>query len=151
MCEALMNRAVGGFSDSITTASAGLNAIPGRTAHPWAIMAAWEFGVSLENHRARLLTSEMIDQADAIFAMDNQNQVQLLSRWPRARNKVFMLCAYAGKEYRAVEIPDPYYGGQEETLHCYRTINDCVQNLADSLPNQAKAVIPTHDTRLAKP
>jgi protein-tyrosine phosphatase len=151
MCEALMNRAVGDFSDSITVMSAGLNATPGRPPHPWAIMAAREFGISLENHRARLLTSEMVDQADAIFAMDFQNQVQLLSRWARSRKKVFMLSAYAGSEYRAVEIPDPYYAGQEETRHCYQLLKTCVENLADSLPHKAQSVFPTSDTHLAKP
>ena len=140
MCEALMNRAVGEFSDSITVTSAGLNATPGRPAHPWAITAAREFGISLENHRARLLTSEMVDQADAIFAMDFQNRVQLLSRWARSRNKVFMLSAYAGKEYRAVEIPDPYYdyAGQEATRHCYQLLKTCIENLAHSLPYKAQ-------------
>ncbi len=137
-CEALMNLAVRDFSDSITVTSAGLNATPGRPAHPWAITAAREFGISLENHRARLLTSEMVDQADAIFAMDFQNRVQLLSRWARSRNKVFMLSAFAGKQYRAVEIPDPYYAGQEETRRCYRVLKTCVENLAHSLPYKAQ-------------
>jgi len=142
MCEELMNRAVRGCSVSINVTSAGLNAVPGRPAHPWAIAAARDFGISLENHRARLLTSEMIDQADAIFAMDNQNRVQLLSRWARARNKVFMLTAYAKKEYRAVEIRDPYYLPQEETRHCYQLLNDCIQNLAQSLPGKPPIALP---------
>jgi protein-tyrosine-phosphatase len=138
MCEALMNRAVMGFSDGIAVTSAGLNATPGRPAHPWAIMSAHEFGITLENHRARLLTSEMIDRADAIFVMDYQNQVQLLSRWAHARSKVFMLSAYAGKDYPAVEICDPYYIGHEETRRCYKILNTCIQNLAESLQDRTQ-------------
>jgi protein-tyrosine phosphatase len=150
MCEALMNRAVTGFPDQVMVTSAGLNAMAGRPAHPWAIMAAQEFGISLENHRARLLTSEMVDRADAIFVMDNQNQVQLLSRWSSARNKVFMLGAYAPKEYRGVEIRDPYYLGQDETRYCYQILNTCIQNLTHSLPSKPQIALPEGAEPVAK-
>jgi protein-tyrosine-phosphatase len=84
MCEALMNQALDGLPISqISVTSAGLNATAGRAAHPWAVAAAREFGVSLERHRARILTSQMVDEADAIFTMDYQNHVQFLSRWER--------------------------------------------------------------------
>jgi len=134
MCEYLMNREAAGLDDlQFAVTSAGLNAIPGNPAHSWAVAAAREFGISLENHRARLVTREMVDQADAIFAMDYQNQVQLLSRWPSAGNKLFMLAAYSSQEYRPVEISDPYYLGQPQTKICFAILNTCIQNLAASL------------------
>jgi protein-tyrosine phosphatase len=135
MCEALMNRAFDGLlTGQIKVTSAGLNAVPGRPAHPWAVMAAHEFGISLEKHRARILTSQMVEQADAIFTMDYQNHVQLLSRWAHARKKVFMLSAYAGENYRPVEIYDPYYMEQEATTRCYQILQTCIHNLVESLP-----------------
>jgi protein-tyrosine phosphatase len=134
MCEYLMNRELAQLGNpQFAITSAGLNAVPGNPAHSWAIAAAREFGISLEHHRARLLTREMIDQADAIFAMDYQNQVQLLSRWPSAENKLFMLAAYSSQEYRPVEIVDPYYLGQPQTRTCFDILNTCIQNLAGSL------------------
>lgn len=134
MCEYLMNRELIGLNDpQFAVTSAGLNATPGRPAHSWAIGAAHEFNISLEHHRARLLTGEMVNQADAIFAMDYQNQVQLLSRWPSAGNKLFMLAAYASPEYRSVEISDPYYLGQQQTCYCFEILNTCIHNLAASL------------------
>lgn len=138
-CEALMKQAL---ADSpglrVTVTSAGLNAVPGRAAHPWAIATAPEFGVSLEPHRARLLTSELVNQADAIFAMDYQNLVQLLSRWKDSKNKVFMLSAYAGEDYRPVEIRDPYNVGIEETRRCYSVLNACIRNLIGALSSGHK-------------
>lgn len=130
MCEALLNRELPHSEMKVT--SAGLNAIPGKQAHPWAVSAAQEFGVSLEHHRARLLTSEMIEQADAIFIMDYQNHVQILSRHPSAKNKVFLLSAYAGDDYRPIEIHDPYYLGQEGTVRCYQILQTCINNLSAS-------------------
>jgi protein-tyrosine-phosphatase len=134
MCEALMKRGLGAVPKAqITVASAGLNAVPGRAAHPWAVTAAKEFGISLDNHRAKLLTPEMVSQADVIFAMDYQNQVQLLSRYVQAGSKVFMLSAYAGEDYHSGEIRDPYYTGEEGTRECYKILNTCIQNLVSGL------------------
>lgn len=129
-----MTRALAAIPNAqITVTSAGLNAVPGRAAHPWAVTAAKEWSIPLENHRARLLTNEMVDQADAIFAMDYQNQVQLLQRYERARNKVFMLSAYAGEDYQPLEIRDPYYAGEQGTRECYKVLDTCIRNLVVSL------------------
>ena len=57
----------------------------------------------------------MIDEADAIFAMDDQNQEQLLTRWAGAKEKVYILSACAGDNYRSVGIPDPHHMGQNQT------------------------------------
>jgi protein-tyrosine-phosphatase len=134
MCEALMNRECAGIANGqITVTSAGLNAIPGKPAHPWAIAAARDFGISLEEHRARLLTPAVVQQATMIFTMDYQNQVQLLSRYPETRHKAFLLSAYAGEGNRSAEIPDPYYLDQEATRRCYQTLHRCIQNLGCSL------------------
>lgn len=140
MCEALMFRELALFPDvRVAVSSAGVHAIPGRPAHPWAVAAARGFGISLEGHGARLLTDQMVDQADAIFAMDYQNQVELLSRWAGARKKVYMVSTYAGKNYRSVEIPDPYYVGPEETIKCYGVLKTCIENLARSFSRSARA------------
>ncbi len=137
MCEALMNQAIARIPGAqVKITSAGLNAVAGRAAHPWAIATAPDFGVSLEDHRARLLTPEMVNQADVIFAMDYHNRVQLLSRHPQARARVFMLSAYGDEEHHSDEIPDPYYMGQEQTRYCYRVLQTCIRNLVCSFPQE---------------
>jgi protein-tyrosine-phosphatase len=152
MCEKLMKRAVAEFGGhEFKIQSAGLNALPGRTAHPWAVEAAREFGISLENHQARLLTSEMVDEADIIFAMDWHNFVQLLDRWRSARRKVFMLSAYAGKEYKSQEIFDPYYKDQEATVRCYKVLQTCIQNLAADLSKRLRPTAITEPTQPCGP
>lgn len=128
MCEALMSRASPpGARFAIT--SAGLNATPGRVAHPWAIAAAEEFGVSLKNHRARLLTAEMVAHADSIFAMDYQNYAQLIARHPETAGKTHLLGAYSGNHTSRLQIRDPYYGGEQATRECYKTLEACIQNM----------------------
>jgi protein-tyrosine phosphatase len=137
MCEALMRQELTAIPQArVTVTSAGLNASTGKLAHPWGLASAAQYGVSLEAHRARLLTLDMVDQADVIFAMDYHNQVELLSRYPGARERVFMLSAYAGDDYRAVEIRDPFYGDEEETRCCYGILQTCVRNLVSTLASQ---------------
>ncbi len=138
MCEALMKRAIENSRVDMRVLSAGLNATSGRPAHPWSVVAAREFGIDLSQHRARPLNSEMLDHADAIFAMDYRNQVELLCRYPAIRDKVFMLSAYAGEGYRSIEIQDPFFGDEEETRRCYALLQHCVDNLVATLGVGAK-------------
>lgn len=139
MSEALLKRELALHQGAASVISAGLHATPGTRAHPWALAAARELGISLDHHRSQLLTAEMVEQADAIFAMDYQNQVELLTYYPNARGKIFMLAAYAEDSYRSIEIPDPYYGDAQQTLRCYRVLQTCIQNVAAGLgPMQEK-------------
>lgn len=132
--EAIMKRALATVPDfRIDVTSAGLNATPGRPAHPWAIAAGHEVGILLDHHRARLITAELVASADIIFVMDYQNLVQLQSRWKGSEGKGFMLAAYARNDERDPEIRDPYYMGPEETKRCFRLLDACIRNLVDSL------------------
>jgi protein-tyrosine phosphatase len=135
MAEALLKRELSHLSPSqpLPIASAGLHATPGNTAHPWALVASTDFEISLENHRARLLTAEMVQKADAIFAMDFQNKAELLTLFPDSRHKIFMLSAYLNGPGQYGEIPDPYLGNLETTRNCYRMLESCVRNLAAEL------------------
>ena len=59
-------------------------------------------------------------------------------RWKDSKNKVFMLSAYAGEDYRPVEIRDPYNVGIEETRRCYSVLNACIRNLIGALSSGHK-------------
>lgn len=115
--------------EKIRIVSAGLHANPGREAHPRMQQTAAEMGISLTTHRAKLLTREMVDAADAIFAMDFQNKAELLTLYPDAADKIYMFSAYAEGAWKYREIPDPYLGDLEVTRYCARQLQTCVQNL----------------------
>lgn len=119
--------------DGIEVRSAGMHALPGREAHSRAQLVGRELGLSLDHHRAQLMTREMAKKADAIFAMDFQNKAELLARFPEAEHKIFLLSAYADGTQRYREIADPYFGGEEEVRQCYAIVQACVYNLAHSL------------------
>ncbi len=133
MCEALMKRALLQFPGTeVVVTSAGLSAAPGREAHAWSISSAEKFGISLRNHRARLLTQEMVDQADVVFAMDYENLVTLLCRYPRAQRKLVMLSIYA-PDGSLAEIRDPFYADEAGTTCCFQMLGSCIENLVADL------------------
>lgn len=135
MAAALLQRELAscGLHDQVGVSSAGLHTLAGRQAHPWAVIAAHELGISLANHRAKPLTREMIHEADAIFAMDFQNKAELLTLYPEASAKFFLLTRYADPPLRGREIPDPYYSGENATRSCYAILQNCVRNLVHEL------------------
>jgi len=136
MAEFLMRKAVRELDPiqiaPVQIVSAGLHASPGREAHPLAQEAALEIGVSLAQHRAKLLRREMVERADSVFAMDFQNKAELLTLYPEAEEKIFMLSAYAEGPWRYREIPDPYLGDLETTRLCAKQLQACIRNLIAS-------------------
>jgi protein-tyrosine-phosphatase/predicted ATP-grasp superfamily ATP-dependent carboligase len=133
MCEWLLRREVQGpHSSEFRIQSAGLHATPGTHADPRAQEAARELGIVLDSHRAQAMTAAIVDQSDAIFAMDYRNLVELTSRFPAAQDKFFMMSTYADP-YPGIEIRDPYEFDLAETRRCYATLAQCIQNLANSL------------------
>lgn len=133
MAEALMRKALSqtppAASQNVRIVSAGLHAVPGRESHPWMQEAAGGLGISLGTHRAKLLTRAMVEDADAVFAMDFQNKAELLTLYPDAAEKIYMLSAYAEGDWRDREIPDPYLGDLEATRFCAGELEICIHNL----------------------
>jgi protein-tyrosine phosphatase len=133
MAEFLMRREISGAPPEelrrVHIVSAGLHATPGKEAHPWAQEAAAGMGISLAQHRAKLLTREIVEQADCVFAMDFQNKAELLTLYPEAEDKIYMLSAYAEGAWQYREIPDPYLGDVEITRFCGRQLHTCIRNL----------------------
>jgi protein-tyrosine-phosphatase len=134
MAEFLMRQELNkaGMEQQVWIMSAGVHATVGREAHPWAQEAAADLGVSLGAHRAKPLTREMVEYADCILAMDFQNKAELLTLYPAAQEKIYMLSAYAEGPWQYREIPDPYFGDLETTRFCGRQLRTCIQNLIAS-------------------
>jgi protein-tyrosine-phosphatase/predicted ATP-grasp superfamily ATP-dependent carboligase len=134
MAEAMLKRALDERGiKNIVVRSAGLHALAGREAHPWALAVAKELGMPLDQHRAQVVTPELISGSDAIFAMDFENLAELNALYPTAKPKIFLLSKFAGERMRNREIPDPYFGDLETTRQCYSLLSQCIANLASEI------------------
>jgi protein-tyrosine-phosphatase/predicted ATP-grasp superfamily ATP-dependent carboligase len=140
MAAALLTKRLGGSSGGRITSisSAGLASTLDSRADGRARLVAKEFGVSLDDHRPRSLTPELVEQADAIFIMDNLNELGMRRLYPHAMKKVFYLGAYAdGKRPpRNAEMVDPNLGTLSDIRSCYLTIESCIRKLDEAIRPQ---------------
>jgi protein-tyrosine phosphatase len=115
-----------GWESMVRVQSAGLHAVSGTGAHPWASSACGSVRLSLAAHRSKQVSAEMIDDAEAIFAMDFQNKAELLALFPKAKDKIFMLSAYARGPLQGREILDPYHRDEAYSNECCKLLHDCI-------------------------
>jgi protein-tyrosine phosphatase len=118
----------------VSISSAGLHAIDGRPADERARAVAREFGVSLDDHRAELLTAERVRDSDLILVMDALNEADVLGRFPEASTRVFLLGSWLpGTESAEREIADPYDGDERDVRRCYELLQCAIGNLITDL------------------
>jgi len=89
----------------VTISSAGLSAWDGSPASPHAVRWAQARGLSLENHRARTLTQDMVNENDLILTMTKAHKEYLLKAFRGAADKTYTISEYGGEKN---DISDPY-------------------------------------------
>jgi protein-tyrosine-phosphatase/predicted ATP-grasp superfamily ATP-dependent carboligase len=118
-------------SERIQTRSAGSYPVEDRPSPPEARDAGREFGIDLEAHRSRALSSSLVKWAGAILCMDERDRRELRA-YPEASGKVFFLGSFDTK-IRPLTIADPWSRPAEEYRACYREIVASVDGLAEAL------------------
>jgi protein-tyrosine-phosphatase len=113
----------------VEVGSAGLAALPGSSASSHAEKVALESSVSLDEHKARLVNAELITRADLILVMEPGHRQQLLDRYPRASDKIYLLRHFARHGSRERGIPDPYGTNLDAYRFCFEDIKECVESL----------------------
>ena len=71
--------------------SAGMSATAGDPAAPHAVNVIRAMGGSLENHRSRKISANLVRQADVIFAMTIDHLDELLRAIPEVEPRTFLL------------------------------------------------------------
>lgn len=105
----------------INIISAGLFAPPGMPASEEARKLMRSQGLSLDEHRSRPLSSQMIREADAVYCMTAGHRQAVLDLAPEAADKVFLL------DSQGRDVHDPIGGGAES----YRTSADQIRRAVE--------------------
>ena len=113
--------------------SAGLIALPGNPASLNAVRVARENSISLAEHTARPITTELIDNADMILVMESHQGHELIADHPQAAEKILLLRHFARYGSRERGISDPYGGNLEAYRFCFEDIKECVESLHEWL------------------
>ncbi len=105
----------------------------GRPADTRAQQAASARNIDISRHRARQVCVADTTYYDSIISMDNDNQQQLLTLADASHHhKIRLLLTYADESH-PIEVPDPYYGGENGFDRVLDLITDACQNLLDQL------------------
>lgn len=96
--------------------SAGTSAMVGDLASCASKEVIREKGISLENHRAKPLTKELIEDADLVLTMTSNHKHNVLNLCPEAKDKVFTLKEYVNNGHQLDDV-------LEEMNNVYKNIN----------------------------
>ena len=141
MAEVLARRALQKQGDW-QVLSAGLAAVNGQPATPHALRAVREMGLDLSGHRSKMITAQLVRQADYIFALTHSHLEGILYIYPEAASKTYLLREFdESVEGLDKDIADPIGGPFDGYLACREQIEAAITALVNSM-NQP----PDHST-----
>ncbi|GAB6179313.1 hypothetical protein JCM14036_06320 [Desulfotomaculum defluvii] len=114
----------------LTFLSAGTMAWSGEKASQQAVEAMADLGIELSQHRATLLSPELVAEADLVLTMTENHRRQILSRCPEFKEKVYTLGDYAGVP---IDITDPYGSPVEIYRSCAGELKDLISKALQKL------------------
>lgn len=112
-------------SDKVTVDSAGTaNYHIGKGPDKRSIATAARYKIDITDQRARQFTEEDFDKFDYIFAMDrsNYNDIISLAKNTSDKAKVTLMLEVLNNP-QAIEVPDPYYGGDSGFEHVFQLLD----------------------------
>jgi len=116
---------IAGLDDQVVADSAGTQGYHvGDPPDKRAIEAAARRDIDISNQRARRVTGDDFVSFDYLLAMDQDNLWQLRAQCPAAQDPKLKLLMEFAAANAGLEVPDPYYGGNEGF--------ECALNLIES-------------------
>lgn len=111
--------------NNISASSAGLFAMTGDEVADNAVKAAERFGCDISTHRARRITSYILDETDRFVCMTPEHAASLALYVPREKITVL-----------GTGIPDPYGGNLETYLTCANSIKTALLSQLDEIVSE---------------
>jgi protein-tyrosine phosphatase len=118
------------------TSSAGTHAEERGAASAGSLEIARENGLDLEAFQSRVLTRDMLEEADLVLVMEPGHRSSVLGVHPQADMKTMLLGELSGLTGRDAAVPDPF-GGSIDSYR--RTFVRLSTLLRDGLPRLLEA------------
>jgi glycine hydroxymethyltransferase len=148
MAEGIFRQAARGRGD-YRVLSAGLGALEGQPPSSYAVQAVKELGIDIASLRSRMLTAELVRQADYIFGMTHSHVDTVTMLYPQVAEKTFLLREFdetLGSFEK--DISDPIGGSYEVYLNCRDQIEQGIASLLGFLePGERTAIKTTTQPR----
>lgn len=138
LAEAIMRRELERAARAdIDVVSAGTGAWDGAPASEGAYLVGLEHGLDLSAHRARLLTRDVVQQADVIFTMARHHRARVQELGGDERT--FVLGEYAGRTGPEAEVSDPFGGNLEVYRETYQELEELIRTAVERLVKEHRA------------
>ncbi len=130
MAEGIFRHILKGRRRDIQVMSAGIGAMEGQPPSHYAVQAVKELGIDISKQRSRMLTAELVQQADYIFGMTHSHVDTVLLLYPQAAEKTFLLREFDDTlDIFEKDISDPIGGSYEVYLNCRDQIEQGIASL----------------------
>jgi glycine hydroxymethyltransferase len=130
MAEGLFRAAVRGRGYDFRVISAGVGAVDGQPPSAHAVRALKELNIDISRQRSRMLTSEIVNQADYIFGMTHGHVDAVTLLYPQAAEKTFLLREFDETlDVFEKDISDPIGGSYEIYTACRDQIEQGIVSL----------------------
>ena len=152
MAEALFRRAAAGRGE-FRVLSAGLGAVDGQPPTAHSVTAMLELGIDISSQRSRMLTTDLVREADYIFGMTRSHVDAIALLYPQVAEKTFLLREFDDTvEEFEKDIPDPIGSAYTVYEHCRDQIQQGIASLLKfmeqheilSAPPAAKPAVTTN-------
>ena len=129
MAEGLFRNAAKGRGD-FRVFSAGVGAIEGQPPSAYAVQALRELGIDISQQRSRMLTADVVNEADYIFGMTHGHVDAVNLLYPHATEKTFLLREFDETlDVFEKDISDPIGGSYEIYLDCRDQIEQGIASI----------------------
>jgi RpiB/LacA/LacB family sugar-phosphate isomerase len=136
MAEGLFRHAVKGRTD-YRVMSAGVGAIDGQSPSAHGVRALREIGIDISRQRSRMLTAEVVQQADYIFGMTHSHVDSINLLYPWAAEKTFLLREFDETlDVFEKDISDPIGASYETYCECRDQIEQGLASLLQFVDQQ---------------
>jgi glycine hydroxymethyltransferase len=110
--------------------SAGLGALDGQPPTPHSVRAMRELGIDISGQRSRMLTADLVRQADYIFGMTHSHVETIALMYPQMAEKAFLVREFDETlEPYEKDISDPIGGSYQVYLNTRDQIEQGIASL----------------------
>ena len=124
----------------IKVMSAGTHASEGSHATENAVMIAGQHGIDIHLHESRLVTVEIVNNADLILTMEKMHTDIIRQNWPHITS-VYELENFGRKKYRegiTAEVTDPIGMGSDAYLDVFRELKHELERVSPIIFSMAR-------------
>ncbi len=133
----------------IEVSSAGVGAVRGQPPSVHSVTVLRQMGIDISGVRSRPLTGSIVEEATAIFAMTRGHLDMILTFFPEAAEKTFLMREFQ-PGVRSMDIADPIGGSLETYTQCRDQIKAALPSILNSI-NQADASMTTSPSTSTRP